>query len=186
LKLGFKASAEQFAPSELLEYSVLAEEVGFDSVWISDHFQPWRHTGGHAPFSLAWLGALGARTHRIIMGTSVLTPTFRYHPSVVAQGVRDLGLAFPRAGGARRGDRRIAQRSTVLGPQVAGTKGADSAIPGSHSADQGPYGPASGSASKGEFYKTELATIYDRPAKAVPIFIAGAGPFMAKAGGLGR
>ena len=71
MKLGFKASAEQFAPSELLEYSVLAEEVGFDSVWISDHFQPWRHTGGHAPFSLAWLGALGARTQRIIMGTSV-------------------------------------------------------------------------------------------------------------------
>ena len=95
MKLGFKASAEQFAPSELLEYSVLAEEVGFDSVWISDHFQPWRHTGGHAPFSLAWLGALGARTQRIIMGTSVLTPTFRYHPSVVAQAFATLGSLFP-------------------------------------------------------------------------------------------
>ena len=60
-------------------------KAGFDSVFISDHFQPWRHTGGHAPFSLPWLGALGARTKRIVMGTSVMTPTFRYHPSIVAQ-----------------------------------------------------------------------------------------------------
>ena len=61
LRLGYKASAEQFGPRELLDFACLAEEVGFDSVFISDHFQPWRHTGGHAPFSLAWLGALGAR-----------------------------------------------------------------------------------------------------------------------------
>ena len=65
IKLGYKASAEQFGPSELLEYGVLAEELGLDSVWISDHFQPWRHTGGHAPYSLSWLGALGARTKRV-------------------------------------------------------------------------------------------------------------------------
>ena len=44
LKLGYKASAEQFAPSKLLAFSVLAEQVGFDSVFISDHFQPWKHT----------------------------------------------------------------------------------------------------------------------------------------------
>ena len=40
LKLGYKASCEQFAPTELLNYGVLAEQVGLDSVWISDHFQP--------------------------------------------------------------------------------------------------------------------------------------------------
>ena len=95
IKLGYKASAEQFAPGKLLGFSCLAEEVGFDSVFISDHFQPWRHTGGHAPFSLAWLGALGARTTRIAIGTSVLTPTFRYHPSIVAQAFATLGCLFP-------------------------------------------------------------------------------------------
>src|ERR1700678_1079308 len=95
IKLGYKASAEQFGPSELLEYGTLAEELGLDSVWISDHFQPWRDTGGHAPFSLAWLGALGARTHRIVMGTSVLTPTYRCLPSVVARAFATLGPMFP-------------------------------------------------------------------------------------------
>jgi len=62
LKFGYKASNEQFAPRELLRYGVLAEECGFDSVFVSDHLQPWRHDGGHAPFALSWLGALGAST----------------------------------------------------------------------------------------------------------------------------
>ena len=95
LKLGYKASAEQFGPTELLQFSRLAEQSGFDSVFISDHFQPWKHHGGHAPFSLAWLGALGALTSRITIGTSVMTPTFRYHPAVVAQAFATLGVMFP-------------------------------------------------------------------------------------------
>ncbi len=53
LRLGYKASAEQFGPRQLLQFSVEAEEAGFDSVWISDHFQPWRHTDGHAPQTFA-------------------------------------------------------------------------------------------------------------------------------------
>ena len=60
LKLGYKASAEQFAPTKLLDFACQAEAVGFDSVFVSDHFQPWKHVDGHAPFSLAWLGAPGA------------------------------------------------------------------------------------------------------------------------------
>ena len=44
---------------------------------------------------LAWLGALGARTQRVTIGTSVLTPTFRYHPSIVAQVFGTLGAMFP-------------------------------------------------------------------------------------------
>ncbi|MDQ1548681.1 MAG: coenzyme F420-dependent glucose-6-phosphate dehydrogenase, partial [Microbacteriaceae bacterium] len=78
VRFGYKASAEQFAPAELLRYSLLAEEVGFDSVMVSDHLQPWRHDDGHAPAALPWLGALGQATSTITIGTSVLTPTLRY------------------------------------------------------------------------------------------------------------
>ena len=95
VQLGYKASNEQFAPQELLRYGVLAEECGFDSVFVSDHLQPWRHDGGHAPFAMTWLGALGAKTERIVMGTSVLTPTFRYHPGIVAQAFATLGCLYP-------------------------------------------------------------------------------------------
>src|SRR6267142_309347 len=85
LTLGWKASAEQFGPRDLLRHGVLAEELGFDSVVVSDHFHPWRDTGGHAPFSFAWLGAMGASSKRVKLGTSVVTPTFRYQPAIVAQ-----------------------------------------------------------------------------------------------------
>ena len=95
LTLGYKASAEQFGPRELLEFGVIAEEVGFDSVVVSDHFQPWRHTDGHSPYSFAWLAALGERTKRVRLGTSVVTPTFRYHPSIVAQAMGTLACLAP-------------------------------------------------------------------------------------------
>ena len=95
LKLGYKASAEQFGPQELLDLAVLAEEKGFDSVWVSDHYQPFRHTDGHAPFSLSWLGAATQRTARVTLGTSVLTPTFRYHPSIIAQAFATLERLAP-------------------------------------------------------------------------------------------
>ncbi len=68
LRIGYKASAEQFGPRDLVEYAVRAEQVGLDSVWVSDHYQPWRHTGGHAPFSLSFLTAVGERTSRVVLG----------------------------------------------------------------------------------------------------------------------
>jgi len=101
LKLGYKASADQLGPTELLQFSCLAEQSGVDSVFISDHFQPWKHHGGHAPFSFTWLGALGARTSRITIGTSVMTPTFRYHPAAVAQAFRHSRGHVSRPGRAR-------------------------------------------------------------------------------------
>jgi alkanesulfonate monooxygenase SsuD/methylene tetrahydromethanopterin reductase-like flavin-dependent oxidoreductase (luciferase family) len=48
VRIGYKASAEQFAPRELLEFSQQAEDRGLDIIAVSDHFQPWRHHGGHA------------------------------------------------------------------------------------------------------------------------------------------
>ena len=40
----------------------------------------------------AWLGAArGRRRERVTLGTSVLTPTFRYHPAIVAQAMATLG-----------------------------------------------------------------------------------------------
>jgi coenzyme F420-dependent glucose-6-phosphate dehydrogenase len=183
MKLGFKASAEQFAPSELLEYAVLAETLGLDSVWISDHFQPWRHNSGHAPFSLSWLGALGASTKRIVMGTSVLTPTFRYHPSIVAQAFGTLGSLFPGRVvlGIGTGESLNEVPSSGLKwpeqkERTARFREAVQLVKALWAGERVSF--------DGQFYRTELATIYDRPAQPVPIFIAGAGPFMAKLAGL--
>src|ERR1700728_1353416 len=182
LQLGYKASAEQFGPNELLDYSILAETRGFDSVFISDHFQPWRHTGGHAPFSMAWMGALGARTSRILMGTSVLTPTFRYHPSVVAQAFGTLGAMFPQRVilGVGTGESLNEVPASALAwpeakERTARLKEAVALIRQLWSAER--------VSSKAHYNSTDKATIYDRPTPMPPIYVAGAGPVMAKYAG---
>jgi len=182
LKLGYKASAEQFAPSKLLAFSVLAEQVGFDSVFISDHFQPWKHTDGHAPSALVWLGALGAATTRIVMGTSVLTPTFRYHPSVVAQAFGTLGAMFPGrvvlCVGTGEGLNEVPSTGMVwpdTKERFARLREANQLIRKLWSEDRVTF--------EGQFYRTDKATIYDKPAQPVPIYVAAAGPQVAKYAG---
>jgi coenzyme F420-dependent glucose-6-phosphate dehydrogenase len=182
LKLGYKASAEQFAPSPLLDFSCLAEEVGFDSIFVSDHFQPWKHTDGHAPSALAWLGALGARTRRAVIGTSVLTPTFRYHPSVVAQVFGTLGSMFP--------DRVVLGLGT--GESLNEVPSSGIAWPGAKERRDrlreaialiNKLWTEDRVSFEGRFYRTESATIYDKPEKKVPIWVAASGPFAAAMAG---
>jgi len=51
-------SPDPDAPTRpLLDFAIEAEACGFESIFISDHFHPWRHTDGHAPFAPAWLAA---------------------------------------------------------------------------------------------------------------------------------
>jgi coenzyme F420-dependent glucose-6-phosphate dehydrogenase len=182
LKIGYKASAEQFGAKELLDYGVMAEKVGMDSVWISDHFQPWRHNEGQAPFSLAWLGALGAKTERVLMGTSVLTPTFRYHPSIVAHAFATLGSLYPGRVALGIGTGESLNEVPSMGivwpdqkERTARFKEAVELIQRLWTEERVNH--------HGQFYKTENATIYDRPEDPVAIYIAGAGPFMAKFAG---
>jgi coenzyme F420-dependent glucose-6-phosphate dehydrogenase len=174
LKLGYKASNEQFPPRELLRYGVVAEECGFDSVFVSDHLQPWRHDGGHAPFAMSWLGALGASTERITIGTSVLTPTFRYHPAIVAQAFATLGCLFPGRVVLGMGTGE-SMNEVALGlewpdgkERFARFREAVSLIRQLWSEQRVTF--------EGQYYRTDKATIYDVPEQPVPIFLAGSGP----------
>ncbi len=182
LTLGYKASAEQFGPRELLDFAIQAEQTGFDSVFVSDHYQPWRHTDGHAPNCFAWLGALAARTERVAIGTSVLTPTFRYHPAIVAQAMATIGC--------------LAEgRRVILG---VGTGESLNEVPlGIEWPDQKERFARLKEASElihrlwteefvtfeGEFFKTVNATVYDRPKTPVEYWIAAAGPAAARLAG---
>ncbi|MGX6607622.1 glucose-6-phosphate dehydrogenase (coenzyme-F420) [Micromonosporaceae bacterium Da 78-11] len=174
IRFGYKASAEQFAPAELLDYGVQAERLGFDSVFISDHLQPWRHDGGHAPAALPWLGALAARTERVLIGTSVLTPTFRYHPAVVAQAFATLGCLAPGRVvlGVGSGESLNEVPLGVEWPdgkeRFARLKESVQLIKQLWTEDRVSF--------EGQFYRTEHATIYDKPETPVPLYIGASGP----------
>ena len=183
LTLGYKASAEQFPPERLLALAVAAERAGFDSGWTSDHFQPWRHTNGHAPNALVWLGAASQATKRVTLGTSVLTPSFRYNPAIVAQAFATLGCLAPGRVilGVGTGESMNEVPVGVDWPEqserFARLKEAVTLIqaltaPGAEIVDF-----------NGTYYRTHEATVYDKPDQPVPVYIAASGPAAARLAG---
>jgi coenzyme F420-dependent glucose-6-phosphate dehydrogenase len=181
LRLGYKASAEQFGPRRLLDLAMAAEAHGFESVWLSDHYQPWRHTDGHAPNALAWLGAAAVSTQRVTLGTSVLTPTLRYNPAVVAQAFATLSCLAPGrivlgvgtgeslnevAVGAEWPEQKERFHRLKEAVELIGRLFRDELV-----------------TFEGDFYRTANATLYDRPEQAVPIYIAASGPAAARLAG---
>lgn len=184
LKIGWKASAEQFGPRELVDLAVEAESIGLDSVFISDHFQPWRHTDGHAPFAMSWLAAAGERTERVLLGTSVMTPTFRYNPAVVAQAFGTLGALNPGRVvlGVGTGE---ALNEVAVGAagspwpefkeRFARLRESVTLIRRLWTEDRVSF--------EGDYYRTHDATVYDRPETPVPIYVAAGGPLVARYAG---
>jgi TAT-translocated FGD2 family F420-dependent dehydrogenase len=176
--VGFVLSHEQFPATQLLEFGVAAERAGFDSLWVSDHFHPWQDNQGHAGHAWVTLGALSQRTNRIIMGTGVTCPTYRFRPADVAQAFASLGVLSPR---------RI-----FLG---VGTGEALNELPSG-----GGWGPHKERldrlaeavtlirrlwnedwvSAEGTYFQVKNAKIYDKPLHQVPIYIAGIGPRSAR------
>lgn len=187
LTLGYKASAEQFGPRELVDIAVEAERHGFESAAVSDHFQPWRHTGGHAPFSLAWMAAVAERTERLRLGTSVMTPTFRYNPAVIAQAFATIGCLAPGrifiGVGTGEALNEIATGFRGAGAQdwpdfrerFARLRESVRLMRALWSGERGSF--------DGEYYSTHEASIYDVPEGGIPVYIAAGGPVVAKYAG---
>src|SRR3954452_16668622 len=82
---GYTMMTEQSRPDQLVRDLVQAEAAGFDFSVISDHYQPWLESQGHAGYAWSILGAAAQATERIPLMTYVTCPTLRYHPAVVAQ-----------------------------------------------------------------------------------------------------
>ena len=182
LRIGYKASAEQFDPATLLDFTVEAERRGFELAGVSDHFQPWRHHGGHSPAALPWLGAAGQRTSSMVLGTSVLTPTLRYHPSVIAQAFATLGCLSPGRVFLGVGTGEALNETPVTGGEFPARKErrlrlaeAIELIRQLWTDERVDF--------EGSWYRTRKATIYDRPDEPVPIYVAASGPLAAKLAG---
>lgn len=174
LRCGYKASSEQFGPRELLDFSIFAEEVGLDTVAVSDHFQPWRHSTGRAPNSLVWLGALAARTERVHIGTSVLTPTLRYHPAIVAQAFGTLALLAPGRVFLGVGTGEAMNETPATGIEWPAFRERFERLIEAIELKRLLWAEERVTF-EGKYYKTLQATIYEKPEHPVPIYIAAAG-----------
>lgn len=164
---------EQFQPEILVRHAKLAEEVGFDGCFVSEHFHPWTDDGA-AGFAFSTLGAIAATTKNLVLMAGVTTPLFRYHPGVVAQAAATLdrisggrfelgvgtgekinegplGFEFPRY--KERAERMI-EALEVISKLFSGEK----------------------LTFDGKYYKTDRAKLYSPPTRKMPIFMAASGP----------
>lgn len=100
VSFGYAASLEEFSPAESLEQAVLAEEAGFDAVWVNDHFHPWFDeladgSKAHGGNCWSWLPAALERTDDVRVGTGVTAVLNRYHPANVAHRLATLLELYP-------------------------------------------------------------------------------------------
>jgi len=76
-------------------HAALADKYGFETLWTSDHFHPWAHTGAAGGFAWIWIASAAERTKNMRIGTSVTAPILRYHPAIVAQAFATLAVMYP-------------------------------------------------------------------------------------------
>jgi len=90
-RFGYFLSSEEHSPAELVRQARLAEEAGFDALWISDHYHPWLDEQGESGFVWSVIGALSQVTSLPIT-TAVTCPSVRVHPALVAQAAATSAL----------------------------------------------------------------------------------------------
>jgi len=95
LKIGYFLSSEEWGPNEQLEQARMAEEAGFEALWISDHYHPWTEEQGNSPFVWSVIGGLSQVTSRVKVVTAVTCPTMRIHPAIMAQATATSAVMLP-------------------------------------------------------------------------------------------
>jgi G6PDH family F420-dependent oxidoreductase len=90
-RYGYFLSCEEHPPQELVRQARLAEEAGFEALWISDHFHPWLDEQGQSGHVWSVIGAISQVTSLPIT-TAVTCPLIRQHPAVVAQAAATAAL----------------------------------------------------------------------------------------------
>lgn len=189
VEFGYFASLEEFSPRACLNQVCLAEETGFDTVWVNDHFHPWFDhledgSAAHGGNCWSWMPAALERTDDIEIGTGVTAILRRYHPANVAHRLATLTELYP--------------ERVFLG---LGTGEALNESPLGY--DRPPYAERARRTAEairlirvlfedefvdfdGRYWELDGANLYTGPNEAPPIHIAGSGPTSARmAGDLG-
>jgi G6PDH family F420-dependent oxidoreductase len=174
VRIGYFLSSEEFDPRELIRQARMAENAGFQGLWISDHYHPWNDQQGHSGFVWSTIGALAQATQQMKVTTAVTCPTVRIHPAVIAQAAATsavllegrfaLGLGSGEALNEHiLGDHwpRADERLEMLEEAVQVIRTLWQGGTQNH---------------RGRHYRVENARIYDLPEQIPPILISGFGP----------
>ncbi|MGA9286168.1 MAG: TIGR03557 family F420-dependent LLM class oxidoreductase [Solirubrobacteraceae bacterium] len=174
MRIGYFLSSEEFGPRELLRQARMAEQAGFEGLWISDHFHPWNDEQGHSAFVWSTIGAIAQATSHMKLTTAVTCPTMRIHPAIIAhaaatsavlmEGRFTLGLGT----GEALNEHILGDRWPAADTRLEMLEEAVEVI---RTLWQGGM-----QSHRGRHYQVEKARIYDLPEQSPPILISGFGP----------
>ena len=171
---GYFLSSEEHRPFCLVEQAVRAEQSGFESLWVSDHYHPWNDAQGESPFVWSVLGAIAARTERVRCYTAVTAPTVRIHPAVIAQAAATTQVMFEGRFGLGVGT------GEALNEHIFGDAWptADVRIEMLEEAVEVMRALWTGEIvrHRGRHYTVDTAQIYTLPEQGVPVLVSGFGP----------
>jgi coenzyme F420-dependent glucose-6-phosphate dehydrogenase len=181
LTIGYKTCHEQYQPDRLLVHAVLAEKYGFETLWTSDHFHPWAHTGAAGGFAWVWIASAAERTNSIKIGTAVTAPILRYHPAIVAQAFATLAYMYPDriflglGAGEALNESPLGYVWPTPKQRVEMLEEAMIVIKKLWSGNFTTF--------KGKFYRLKKAKLYTTPRKPIKIYVAAGGPKVAELAG---
>ena len=181
LTLGYSSDVTQRTPNEAIECAVLAEAEGFDSIWSGDHFHPWVHTDAKCGFTWVWLGGLGQRTSRVLMGTGITAPTIRYHPAIVAQAFATLSDMYPSrvfisvGTGEAMNELPLGLKWPSFSERAARLEEAIQIIKLLWTREFVSF--------HGKYYQMRKANLYTKPTTPIPLYVAANGPVVAEMAG---
>jgi len=179
VEVGYWLSSEEHAPDALVRHARRAEESGFRTAMISDHFHPWTSTQGQSPFVWGVLGAIAGATETLRVGTGVTCPIMRIHPAIVAHAAATAACLMPGrfflgvGSGERLNEHVVGYAWPSPAVRLEMLEEAVTIIRklwkgGCHS-------------HRGRFFTVDRARIYSRPEQPPPIYVAATTPRSAKA-----
>ena len=184
LSIGYAAMLEQFHPREAVDLAAHAESRGFSGVMAADHFQPWVPQQGQSAFVWNVLTAIGERTTGDL-GPGVTTPTFRWHPAMVAQASATLAAMYPGRHWLGLGSGEALNEHVVAPYWPEAPERINRMFEAIDIIRKLFAGSIAGRDVKhaGDFYKLESTRLWTMPEVAPEILVATAGPVTAKRAG---
>ncbi|HNB02885.1 MAG: LLM class flavin-dependent oxidoreductase [Methanomicrobiales archaeon] len=182
-KFGYSPSIERSRPADALNQAVLAEKMGFGSVWVDDHFLPVPHMT-ECGFAWTWMSSALEATERVFFATAVTAPIMRYNPAIVAHAFATLGSMYPGRVGIGVGSGEELNETAVVrgawptpGKRLEMLEEALKVM----SLLWGSTGPIT---FEGSYYSLTNATLFTRPPKPIPVYFSAIGPRASRMAGL--
>lgn len=172
-EIGLFITTEEHAPRAVVDTARRAEQVGFEKLWISDHFHPWLDAQGESPFVWTVIGAIGATTE-LEVTTAVTCPIMRIHPAIVAQAAATTAALMPgrfRFGigsGEALNEHVLGDKWPIAGERLDMLEEAVEVIRELWTGEPVTH--------RGRHYTVENARLYTLPAEPPPILMSAFGP----------